>query len=471
MRAKISKIILALVLISAFSCPVGFRKNSFGVLPNFLILAQEEGNLDPIEERQQLEEELKKLESELLKIEEDITKTEKEKKTRQKQIHILKQKIAKLNLQIQQSNVMIRDIGFQIDDTEKSINQTSLKIEDSRQKLADILQAIYQEDQKSLIEILISERTLSGFFDNLIALETLNLKSRELLENIKNLKSSLEVQTQSLDEEKTDLERVVKIQTLQKEESESTKKEKDYLKNKTEAQYQQYLKEKQELEKRAAEIMARITQLTMPGTEVPKSKEELYELASWAGNLTKVRPALILGLIEVESALGTNVGQCNCAGQPYCRHPDIGYKQVMGSSQWDAFLKITKELGLNSTTTPVSCYVEGGMVQMGGAMGPAQFMPNTWLNLGYKARVESITGVVPANPWRARDAFLAAGLYLADNGADTQIRTNEMGAATAYLCGTTIMTSRCRRAGGVWYTNTVMDKAKGWQEWINEGTF
>ena len=471
MRDKISKVILALVLISAFSCPVGFRKNYFGVLPNFLILAQEEGNLDPIEERQQLEEELKKLESELLKIEEDITKTEKEKKTRQKQIHILKQKIAKLNLQIQQSNVMIRDIGFQIDDTEKSINQTSLKIEDSRQKLADILQAIYQEDQKSLIEILISERTLSGFFDNLIALETLNLKSRELLENIKNLKSSLEVQTQSLDEEKTDLERVVKIQTLQKEESESTKKEKDYLKNKTEAQYQQYLKEKQELEKRAAEIMARITQLTMPGTEVPKSKEELYELASWAGNLTKVRPALILGLIEVESALGTNVGQCNCAGQPYCRHPDIGYKQVMGSSQWDAFLKITKELGLNSTTTPVSCYVEGGMVQMGGAMGPAQFMPNTWLNLGYKAKVESITGVVPANPWRARDAFLAAALYLADNGADTQTRTNEMGAATAYLCGTTIMTSRCRRAGGVWYTNTVMDKAKGWQEWINEGTF
>ena len=471
MSPKALKLILLVIFISAFFYPVGFQKNSFGALPNFLILAQEGQLSDPITERQQLEEELKKLEAELLKIDEDITKTEKEKKTLQNQIYILRKKIEKLELQIQQSNVMINDLGLQIEDTEASIKQTSLKIEDSRQKLANILQTIYEEDQKSLIEILASERTLSGFFDNLIALETLNLKSRELLENIKNLKSSLEVQTQSLDEEKTDLERVVKIQTLQKEESESTKKEKDYLKNKTEAQYQQYLKEKQELEKRAAEIMARITQLTMPGTEVPKSKEELYELASWAGNLTKVRPALILGLIEVESALGTNVGQCNCAGQPYCRHPDIGYKQVMGSSQWDAFLKITKELGLNSTTTPVSCYVEGGMVQMGGAMGPAQFMPNTWLNLGYKARVESITGVVPANPWRARDAFLAAGLYLADNGADTQIRTNEMGAATAYLCGTTIMTSRCRRAGGVWYTNTVMDKAKGWQEWINEGTF
>jgi len=471
MSPKALKLILLVIFISAFFYPVGFQKNSFGALPNFLILAQEGQLSDPITERQQLEEELKKLEAELLKIDEDITKTEKEKKTLQNQIYILRKKIEKLELQIQQSNVMINDLGLQIEDTEASIKQTSLKIEDSRQKLANILQTIYEEDQKSLIEILASERTLSGFFDNLMALETLNTKSRELLENIKNLKISLESQRQSLDEEKTDLEKVVTIQTLQKKESESVKKDKDYLKNKTEAQYQQYLKEKQELEKRAAEIMARITQLTMPGTEVPKSKEELYELASWAGNLTKVRPALILGLIEVESALGTNVGQCNCAGQPYCRHPDIGYKQVMGSSQWDAFLKITKELGLNSTTTPVSCYVEGGMVQMGGAMGPAQFMPNTWLNLGYKARVESITGVVPANPWRARDAFLAAGLYLADNGADTQIRTNEMGAATAYLCGTTIMTSRCRRAGGVWYTNTVMDKAKGWQEWINEGTF
>jgi len=477
---RVLKTLLFLSLISAL------------ILPSFKILAEdsastlsvenevsiesaansdENKSLDPLEERKALEEELKKLEEQIAQYEGDIAKTGTEKKTLQNQISVLKKKVEKLDLQIQESNVIIKDIGFQIKDTETSIEKTSSKIKDSRIQLANILQDIYEEDQRSLLEILLSEKELSDFFDNLMDLEVLNSKNQELLETIKNLKSSLESEKQSLSEDKDDTEKALKIQTLQKKESESTKKEKDYLKNKTEAQYQQYLKEKQELEKRAAEIMARITQLTMPGTEVPKSKEELYELASWAGNLTKVRPALILGLIEVESALGTNVGQCNCAGQPYCRHPDIGYKQVMGSSQWDAFLKITKELGLNSTTTPVSCYVEGGMVQMGGAMGPAQFMPNTWLNLGYKARVESITGVVPANPWRARDAFLAAGLYLADNGADTQIRTNEMGAATAYLCGTTIMTSRCRRAGGVWYTNTVMDKAKGWQEWINEGTF
>jgi membrane-bound lytic murein transglycosylase B len=238
----------------------------------------------------------------------------------------------------------------------------------------------------------------------------------------------------------------------------------------TEAQYQQYLKEKQNLEKIAAEIRSRIIQLTLPGLDVPKDRKELAALASWAGqNAGGVRPALILGLIEVESSLGTNVGQCNCYGLPVCRHPELTYKQVMSQKHWPAFEAIVTELGLNIKATPVSCYVNGGYVQMGGAMGPAQFMPNTWLNLGYKQKVENITGQKPANPWLARDAFLAAALYLADWGAQDQSRSSEMGAVTAYLCGTSAMTTSCRRAGGEWYTNLVMQKADQWQSWINQG--
>jgi hypothetical protein len=210
--------------------------------------------------------------------------------------------------------------------------------------------------------------------------------------------------------------------------------------------------------------------LTLPGLAVPRDPKELYELAKWAGNAAGgVRPALILGLLEVESALGVNVGQCNCKGQPVCRHPELNYKQVMGRNQWTAFETIVGELGLNPNTTPVSCYVNGGRVQMGGAMGPAQFMPTTWLNVGYKQRVENITGLRPANPWRARDAFLAAALYLADWNAATQSRQSEMGAVTAYLCGTSAMTTRCQQAGGEWYRNLVLQKADHWQQWIKEG--
>lgn len=434
-------------------------------LPNFSAISQED--CKTVKECEALWE---KLQEEIKKLEGQIAKTEQEKKTLKNQISILRSRIQQLELQIKQGNLTIKDLGFQIADTEASIEKTSLKIEDSREKLAEILRTIYEEDQKSLIEILLSEETLSGFFDNLMSLEVLNQKSQELLGDIKNLKTTLEDQKVQLEEEKENLARTVKSQTILKQENETTKKRQEEFLKMTEAQYQQYLKEKKELEKRASEIMARIAQLTLPGLAVPRDPKELYELARWAGNAAGgVRPALILGLLEVESALGVNVGQCNCAGQAVCRHPELSYKQVMSSSQWSAFETITKELGLNSNTTPVSCYVAGGTVQMGGAMGPAQFMPNTWLNLGYKQRVEGITGVKPANPWRAQDAFLAAALYLADFNAATQNRNHEIGAVTAYLCGTPTMTTRCRQAGGQWYVNTVMTKADFWQQQINQG--
>jgi len=437
------------------------------VLPNFTALSQED--CQTIKECEVL---WGKLQEEIKKLEGQIAKTEQEKKTLQNQINVLRSRTQQLELQIQQGNVMIKDLGYQIKDTEASIEQTSLKIKDSREKLAGILRVIYEEDQKGLIEILLSEASLSGFFDNLMALEVLNLKSQELLENIKDLKSSLEKQKEKLDEEKESLAQTVKVQTIQKQESETARKEQEKLRDMKETQYQQYLKEKKELEKRANEIMSRIAQLTLPGLAVPRDPKELYELAKWAGSAAGgVRPALILGLLEVESALGVNVGQCNCAGQPVCRHPELSYKQVMRSNQWAAFEAICQELGLNPNTTPVSCYVSGGAVQMGGAMGPAQFMPTTWLNpkSDYKGRVENITGVKPANPWRARDAFLAAALYLADWNAGTQNRQSEIGAVTAYLCGTSSMTAACSRAGGEWYRNKVMEKADFWQAQINSG--
>lgn len=403
-------------------------------------------------------------------LEKNIERTQKEKQTLKNKISSLRRKIESLDYQIYQTSLVIKDLNLQIRDTENSIQKTSLKIEELKKRLAQILRLVYEEDQRSIFEILLTENKISDFFDNLIKLENLHLENQEILKKIKKLKLSLEEQKNKLDEEKEDLAKRIKIKALQKEENQEVKKEKERLLKMTEAQYQQYLREKKELEKKTAEIMARIVQLTLPGLDIPKTPKELYELAKWAGQAAGgVRPALILVLLEVESALGVNVGQCNCQGQPVCRHPELNYKQVMSKKQWSAFETIVKELGLDINTTPVSCYVNGGKVQMGGAMGPAQFLPNTWLKLGYKERVENITLLKPANPWRAKDAFLAAALYLADWGATKQTRKSEMAAVLAYLCGTSQLTSRCRQAGGEYYQKLVIQKADWWQEEINKG--
>jgi len=442
MKFSFFKFFLLILLISAFS------------LPNFLILAQGNQTLNPIEERQQLEEELKKLEAELLKIDEDISKTEKEKKTLQNQIYLLKKKIEKLSLQIQQSNMMIKDLTLQISDTEASINQTSLKIENSHQQLANILRTIYEEDQKSLIEILLSERTLSGFFDNLVALENLNLKNRELLESIKNLKSYLEAQKLSLDEEKADLEKIVKIQTLQKQQSDATKGEQERLLKLTEAQYQKSLKEKEETQKRAAEIRARIFELI--GVPQAPTFGEAYEIAKFVEKITGVRTAFLLAVLTQESNIGKNVGQCYLTDF----ETGEGVKAISGEKvsavmkpdrDIPHFLKICQELGRDPKNTPVSCPMEFGY---GGAMGPAQFIPSTWMK--YRERVKEITGK-SADPWDIKDSFLAAALYLKDYGADKKTEDAEWKAAMIYFSGTTNKKYR-------FYGDSVINIARGYEE-------
>lgn len=372
-------------------------------------------------------------------IEQDLNKTGEEKKTLENKIYSLKRKITNLNYQINQSNLIVKDLGIQIEDTGISIQKTSLKIEDSKDKLANILRTIYEEDQKPIIEILFSEPEVSDFFDNLVALELLNLKSKELLQDIKLLKTNLEGQKISLDDEKGDLEHMVEIQTIQKKENAETKQEQEYYLKLTEVEYQKYLEEKREVDEKAAEIRARIFKLI--GVSEAPTFGEAYEIAKQVESITGVRPAFLLAVLTQESNIGKNVGQC------YLKNPATGAGEVIRTGRKLSrvmkptrdvapFLEITKELGRDPYVTPVSCPMSYGY---GGAMGPAQFIPRTWMI--YKDRLKAITGE-PGDPWDIKDAFLASALYLSDYGAKKQTYNGEFNAALSYFAGPSWYKSR-----------------------------
>lgn len=372
-------------------------------------------------------------------IKQDLSKTSQEKKTLKNTIYSLNKKIRNLNYQINQSNLIIKDLGLQIEDTKGSIKKTALKIEDSKEKLANILQSIYEEDQKPLIEILASEDNLSDFFNNIVSLESLNKKSKNFLQNIKVLKSNLENQEVSLDEEKNDLEKIVEIHTAQKYQNAQNKQEQEYYLELTEQEYQKYLKEKQEVDQKAAEIRARIFELI--GVSKAPTFGEAYEMAKQVEEITGVRPAFLLAILTQESNIGKNVGQC------YLKNSETGAGEVIKSGyalnkvmsptrDVPNFLIITKELGRDPYETPVSCPMSYGW---GGAMGPAQFIPATWMI--YRDELKNITGR-PGDPWDIKDAFLASALYLSDYGAAKQTYNGEFNAALSYFAGPSWYKSR-----------------------------
>ncbi len=389
---------------------------------------------DPVECRKTLEACQDYYEKESARIEADITKTQQEKKTLQNKISSLNQKIKNLSYQINRSNLIIKDLGIQITDTTGSIIKTSQKLQDSQEKLANILRTIYEEDQKGNVEILLAGNTISSFFDNLVALEIVNSKNKEILKNIKILKTNLEQQKEALDGEKEDLEKMVKIQTLQVEENKNAKTEQEVYLKLTETEYQKKVREQEEIQKKATEIRARIFELI--GVEKAPTFGQAYEIAKYIQSVTGVRPAFLLAVLTQESNIGKNVGQC------YLKDPKTGAGQVAYNGKTVAnvmkpsrdvapFLEITKELGRDPYNTPVSCPMSFGY---GGAMGPAQFIPSTWIL--YKDKIKDIT-TKAADPWSIRDSFLGAGVYLKDLGASQATYNAEWKAAMRYFSGST----------------------------------
>jgi membrane-bound lytic murein transglycosylase B len=405
------------------------------------------------EEKKQLEEELKKVEEEIARLTKEMSKVTAQKESLKKQIAVLNQKVETLKLEIKKTDLLIKQLNFKISDTSQSITQKEKEIEKNKQELSQILRSLSKQEERSLFEILLFEDTISGAFDTIFNLKNLSKKLEETLKNTKEMKQNLEKMKETLEEEKDEMESLMKIKELQKLETDKTINEKKNLLEVTkgqESEYQKLIKEKQ---KRADEIRKRIFELV--GIAKPPTFEEAYRLAKYVESITNVRAAFLLAVLTQESNLGKNIGQC------YLTDPTTGEGKRINTGAFvekvmhptrdvPHFLQITLNLNRDWKKTPVSCPMGFGW---GGAMGPAQFIPSTWVK--YQSRIMAITG--SADPWNIRDAFVAAGLLLADAGAGERTLSAEWKAAMIYFSGT--VDSRYS-----FYGNSVIAIAKAYEE-------
>lgn len=368
------------------------------------------------EERAQLEAQLKQLEAQIDQYEGEIADYKKKGRSLSGEVSQLNAKISKLNLQIQAIVTTMKQLDQKIGQTQQQISVTESNIGSNREALAELIRNLYISDQASLMEIFLKHPQLSDFFTDVNNVMVLQGNLRTKIAQIRTYQEQLIEHKQDLSLAKADAEEMQRYTDATKRATQLAQSEKNTLLKRTqseEAKYQALLKETQ---KTANEIKNRLFSLLGGGQ---MTFQQAYQYAKVASDATGVRPALILAVLDRESALGKNVGKCN-------------YKQSMRPSEQVIFEKLLKELGMDPNGVNVSCAIPSDGAY-GGAMGPAQFMPSTWR--AYQDRISRLTGQNPPSPWNNAAAFTGTGLYLKDAGAAGGSINQERIAAAKYYAG------------------------------------
>ena len=397
---------------------------------------------DSSAERAALEAQLSSLNTQIDQYQGQIASYEQQGSTLKNQIGSLNAEIAKLNLQVRAINLTISEIDQNIADTQSEISVTQSDIVGKKTAISQLLQSVYQDDQTSMLEAFLKNPQLSDVWSDAENISLIQDNLRVAVQQTTDLQTQLQNKEQDLAASRSDAATAAQYQQAQAAQIASTQQQKTQLLTATKGQESKYQTLLTQTQATAAQIRARIFQLLGGGQ---LSFEDAYQFAKLAGQSTGVDPALVLAVLDRESALGQNVGQCS-------------YKTAMSPTNIPLFLALTQQLGLDPNTMMVSCANADGAY--GGAMGPAQFVPATW-NL-YANGVSAITGHTPPSPWNDSDAFTATALYLKDA---------MVGCQATYSSQTSI--ERCTAAkyyaGSHWksylytYGQAVVDRAQGFQ--------
>lgn len=385
--------------------------------------------------REQLQQELAELEAEVKKQQSLLDGKKTEGVSLSRDISILQTKIKKTETEIKARDKAIQSINYSITDKNKRINDLDKKLATEGISMEATFRNYQSMQDFSLTEIALSGESISKVFDKAKGYSDIKDALYASIQKIKGTKTDLEAAKNDLLDTKAEEQALKQQQLLQKQEIVETKSEKDTLLKKTKGEEKIY-------QNLVAENKKRITEIRSALFNLSGSKSinfgQAYDLALQVQKLTGVRAAYLLGIIRVESNLGQNVGTGNWKTD---MHP---------TRDQPVFETMMAELGLDPDKQPVSKKAWYGY---GGAMGPAQFIPSTWV--GYKARITAVTGNNPPNPWNNFDAFTASGLLLADNGATKGTRAAEHRAAVCYLAGC----GNASKASYQFYGNDVMKYA------------
>jgi len=368
---------------------------------------------------------------------------QKERVSLERDVAIFDYQIAQAQLEIKQRDLTIAKLKNNIKQKESGIQSLDSSVEAGQESIAQILRETHAIDNTPLAARVLGE-TLHDYFRELDDFASIHRALGTAFTEMAVARDDLSARKTALQEEQTQESELLGLQVAQRNSLRAKEEEKKNLVASVkgqEAAYQNIIAGKQ---RTAAQIQAALFALRDTSKQV--SFGDIYQYAREASLKTGVRPALILGILSEETNLGQNIGSCS-------------YVEAMHPTRdVPVFLQIMQELGANPASMKVSCKPSYGW---GGAMGPAQFIPSTWVM--YKDRIAQVTGQAPPNPYDPRTAVFASAILMADNGADAGSPAAERLAALRYFAGW----KNASNPAYAFYGNDVMSLAAKFQNDIN----
>ena len=394
----------------------------------------------------------------------------------QRDISIVKNEIYREQLGINARNIEIQGLTGDIQDTDTRLVELKENFNDHKNVLKGVLQKINKEENRTILHLFLSRESISSFFQKIGAHKEYNTILQKSIDNIRNLKLKIEDEHENLISQRHETLFLKEIQEQRAYEIEIKKKEQEKilnLVNETQEVYENIIDTQ---EKSAAQIRSELFNLL--GTKSITIKDAI-DLAQIAEKFTSVDAAFILAIIEQETSLGKNLGT------------GVWRVDMHPTRDRPLFLELSEILGVNPDEAPVSKKLSYGW---GGAMGPAQFIPSTWACFGgfihkktkdcrydkniknfwagpwsyssKKDRIRQVNGNnFPSSPWNPQDAFIAAGLFLGDLGANKNVYGAKWCASLRYYSGSCSKKNQSRYS---FYPDTVEKREAKFESYIEK---
>jgi len=204
------------------------------------------------------EQEIKQLEEQATAYKKQLESAQSQKNTLKNQISLIESRINKLKNDIYITNAKIDSTSLKIEELSLDIDEKQNEIDKRKEGLANMLQILYEYDQESLIELVLTKESFSEFVNQVHYLESLQESVQKDLTAFLELKQQLEEQKTAAEKQRNDLYTLNNQLRTQKMIVDQEKQQKNNLLTQTKGQEKQYQFLLDDTLKKQAEIQQEI---------------------------------------------------------------------------------------------------------------------------------------------------------------------------------------------------------------------